>query len=196
MKHWTSRRSTNSKLAIVSREHTVQPERSRQTQMPCQRPSHPSKPDPHQGTGCGPRPWPSDHQTLGKRDNEQSKRKERMARWGLIFFFFCFLLGLDCSERRIRDTVKRSVLLHSEWRLQHQFVFIYFIFKRTAMPTLFCLFSLQLALTSNFSLPFHYSALQATLRCPCSGSRVAETKLTLDENRDWLFWGSQAKWAQ
>lgn len=72
-----SQPSINSKLAIVSKEHTVQPDRSRQTQIPCQRPSHPSNPDPHQGPGPGPRPRPSARQTPRKRDNEQKQERER-----------------------------------------------------------------------------------------------------------------------
>lgn len=64
---------------FISREHTVLSGWSRQTPIPCQRPSQPSNPDPHQRPGPGPRPrpwpWPSAHQTLRKRDNEQEQER-------------------------------------------------------------------------------------------------------------------------
>lgn len=84
--------SENSKLAFAPREHTVQPDQGRQTQILCQRPSHPSNPDPHQGPGPGPRPRPTAHQTVERGDNKQKPERERR---GLVL---CFSLRLDFSE--------------------------------------------------------------------------------------------------
>lgn len=75
-----------------------------------------------------------------------------------------FMLS-DCSERGLQATVERSVLLNSEriW-IQRHFIYLYlFSFQRSATPTTFCLFSLQLALILHCILPFHCSALLATL---------------------------------
>lgn len=153
--------SANSKLATVSREHTVQPDRSRQTQIPCQWPNHPSNPDPHQRPGPGPRPQASAHQTLKKKDSERKEERnnETGGKMGLIS---CFPLRLDCSEWGLQEAAERSILLNSEqiW-VQHQFICVFSSFKE--MQRQLCLFSLQLALTSNLILPFHCSSLLAAL---------------------------------
>ena len=92
----------------------------------------------------------------------KTDRAKRVERRGLIL---CFSLRLNRSEWRPSggSGLERSILLNSERILVHQFTSTYFPLKEVQRQPQACLFSLQLALTSNFIPPFHCGALLATL---------------------------------
>lgn len=122
--------SMNSKLTIESGEHIVQPDGSRQTQIPCQRPSHPSNPDPHQGPGPGPRPWPSAHQTDGKKRYKKQRQERENRLSGKLRLHF--MLFNQHAQNEAFDTHQRgqSLLNQSQSAVQHLFTWIFFFVSK------------------------------------------------------------------